>query len=182
MKLDLDEILRYLRMGQAPADAPLLARIETLKNEVLAVAEPKYGALLVPVIYGHNSYQVGPLTLTSADLKRALRGATKAYLFAATLGLGVDRLLRRTTITSASDALIVQAIATSAIERFADDAEASLTGPRTPRFSPGYGDLPLESQREFLAALGKHSPGITLTDTSLMIPSKSITAIIGVLS
>lgn len=183
MKLERREILRYLRMGNAHPDAVLSTRIDALESELLAVARPQSTATLVSVSYEGPRYRVGPLVLTSADLRRTLRGATKAYLFAATLGLGVDQLLRRAAVTGASDLLIAQAIATAAIEQVANEAERALAGPRTPRFSPGYGDLPLEIQRDFLAAIdGARTVGITLTDAYLMIPSKSITAIIGVIS
>lgn len=50
-----------------------------------------------------------------------------------------------------------------------------------PRFSPGYGDFPLSAQKEILDGLeaGKRI-GITLTEGYLMMPSKSVTAVIGV--
>ena len=50
-----------------------------------------------------------------------------------------------------------------------------------PRFSPGYGDFPLEYQRELLGVLDAAKRiGLTLTDSLLMAPSKSVTAVIGV--
>lgn len=183
MKLDRGEILRYMRMGTASPDAALADRIDARERDVLAAMRPDFVADLVDVAYGEASYSVGPLVLASNDLRRTLRGAKKAYLFAATLGLGVDQLLRRAAVTGASDLLIVQAVATVAVEQYANEAEMTLCGPRAPRFSPGYGDLPLTIQSKFLSAIdGKRRLGITLTDTCLMIPSKSITAIIGVFS
>lgn len=182
MKLDRCEVLRYLRMGSTPPDAALTERIDAHEKAVLEVIRPAFVADLVEVGYEASSYSVGPLTLSSKDLRRTLRGAAKAYLFAATLGLGVDQLLRRAAATGASDHLIVQALATTAIEQYVDAVEKTLIGPRAPRFSPGYGDLPLAVQREFIAALdARKRLGITLTDTCLMLPSKSVTAIIGVL-
>lgn len=172
-----------MRMGTTPPDAALDARIDALEKDILGAMRPHAAADLVDVTYGESSYSVGPLVLTSVDLRRALRGAKKAYLFAATLGLGPDEVLRRASVTGASDLLIVQAIATTAVETYINEVEQTLLGPRTPRFSPGYGDLPLSVQRDFFAAMGGEKRlGITLTDASLMIPSKSVTAIIGVLS
>ena len=50
-----------------------------------------------------------------------------------------------------------------------------------PRFSPGYGDLPLDLQREISAILNMSKEiGVSLTDTMLMTPSKSVTALIGI--
>ena len=82
---------------------------------------------------------------------------------------------------SAADLLIVQAIAATAIEQYIDDETASWGEKLLPRYSPGYGDLPLSVQPDFLAALdAQKTLGITLTETFLMIPSKSVTAIIGI--
>lgn len=175
-------------MGGAEPDAALAARLDRLEAEVAKAARPSHYARLVdiadlPPEDGAPRYRVGPLVLASADLRRVLRGARRAYLFAATLGHEVDRLIRRTAVLSAADLLIVQAIATALIEAYIDDVERTLEGPRTPRYSPGYGDLPLSVQRDFLAAIDGHKNlGITLTEACLMIPSKSVTAIIGVLS
>lgn len=174
MKLDRNEILRYMRMKSAKPDAVLSARIDALEKEVLAAARPVSKRMRV---------EVAALTFQSRDLRRCLGEAKEAYLFAATLGHDVDRLIRKYAALSAADLLIVQAIAATAIEQYIDDETASWGEKLLPRFSPGYGDLPLSVQREFLAALDpKGSLGITLTETFLMIPSKSVTAIIGVLS
>ena len=184
MKPDRAEILRYLRMGSAAPDATLAERIDAVEAKVLAAARPRHLADLVSLEFLEPlDCLVGPLTLKSAALRRALRGAKRAYLFAATLGHEVDLLLRRYAATDSANLLIAQAVATAVLEGYADEVCEALEGPRTPRFSPGYGDLPLEVQRDFLAAVdGQRRLGITLTDTSLMIPSKSVTAIIGVLS
>lgn len=187
MKLDRNEILRYMRMGRSVPDEALSARIDVLETEVLAAARPRYVARSERVscrrVGESAEVTVGPLTFASQDLARCLRDAPRAYLFAATLGHDVDRLLRRYGATSAADLLIAQAVAATAVEQYIDEVERTLDGPRTPRFSPGYGDLPLSVQPDFLAAVdARKALGITLTDTFLMIPSKSVTAIIGVLS
>lgn len=188
MKLNRDEILRYMRMKSAKPDAVLSARIDALEKEVLAAARPVSKRMRVEVREdaaggGASRYVLGSLALESNDLRRCLGEAKEAYLFAATLGHDVDRLIRKYAALSAADLLIVQAIAATAIEQYIDDETASWGEKLLPRFSPGYGDLPLSVQREFLATLDpKGSLGITLTETFLMIPSKSVTAIIGVLS
>ncbi len=195
MKLDRSEILRYMKMGRAEPDAVLTVRIDRLEHEVLAAARPvsQYLRTAVRLARGAGQplgdaagedaprYEIGPLTLASRDLWRCLRGAREAYLFAATLGHDVDRLIRKYAALSAADLLIVQAIAATAIEQYIDDETASWGEKLLPRYSPGYGDLPLSVQPDFLAALdARKTLGITLTETFLMIPSKSVTAIIGI--
>lgn len=172
MKLDRAEILRYMKMGRATPDAALSVRIDKLEKEVLAASRPVSKRLKI---------KVADLPFASRDLTRCLRGAREAYLFAATLGHDVDRLIRKYAALSAAELLIVQAIAATAIEQYIDEETASWGENLLPRYSPGYGDLPLSVQPQFLSTLDpKGTLGITLTETFLMIPSKSVTAIIGV--
>ena len=179
MKPDRAEILRYLRMGSAAPDATLAERIDAVETEVLAVARPRHLADLVSLEFPEPlECLVGPLTLKSAALRRALRGANRAYLFAATLGHEVDLLLRRYAATDSADLLIAQAAATAVLEGYADEVCEALEGPRTPRFSPGYGDLPLDLSREIVRRLDATKRiGVSVTDSDLLVPAKSVTAI-----
>ena len=104
-----------------------------------------------------------------------------------TIGAEFDALLRRVGVTSAADALIVQAIGTAAIEAWMDEVEGEIRQELAPgedlvsRFSPGYGDLPLDYQRTLLSVLDtSRKIGVSLTDSLLMVPSKSVSAIVGV--
>lgn len=155
-----------MRMGRATPDAELSKRIDKVEAELIKVARPKEV---------HKLIKVKDLPFESADLKRFLGNADECYLFAATLGHEVDLLIRRYSITSPADLLILQASAATMIEAYIDELFPC------PRFSPGYGDLPLSVQPKFLEMVdaGKQL-GISLTDAYLMIPSKSVTAIIGV--
>lgn len=164
-----------MRMGRATPDAELSKRIDKVEAELLKVARPKEV---------HKLIKVKDLPFESADLNRVLGDAEECYLFAATLGHEVDLLIRRYSITSPADLLILQASAATMIEAYIDECEVKIKGEGEElctRFSPGYGDLPLSVQPKFLEMVdaGKQL-GISLTDAYLMIPSKSVTAIIGV--
>lgn len=107
-------------------------------------------------------------------------GCEEITVFAATVGLGIDRLVNRYSGVSAAKALLFQAIGAERIERLCDEFCAEQSGERRGaqrRFSPGYGDFPLSAQREFFALLNpsKHI-GVALTDSLLMTPTKSVTA------
>ena len=178
-----------MRAGGVRPEASLASRLDELEGEVLKAARPAAYWRLEPVVRkADGAYAVGPLGLTSGDLARELEGCAHAFLFVATLGTGVDALLRRCSVTSAADALLVQGLSTSLIESWCDDCgrrmldevkAADETLRR--RFSPGYGDLPLEVQRPLLAALdATRRVGVSLTDGLLMVPSKSVSAIVGV--
>ena len=117
----------------------------------------------------------------SKDLSTCLKGCRKAILMAATVGLGVDRLINKYERLSPSKALFLQALGAERVEALCDRFCRELPGTLRPRFSPGYGDLPLEVQKEFIAYLDcTRLIGITLNDSLLMTPSKSVTAIVGI--
>ena len=124
----------------------------------------------------------------SRALADSLSGCSQALVFAATVGLGMDRLIARYERVSPSHALLLHGIGAERIESLCDafcrarDAELAGEGlSLRPRFSPGYGDLPLAFQREVFGALDcrKHI-GLTLEPSLIMSPSKSVTAIAGI--
>lgn len=220
MDAPVDEIYRYMAMGRAAPDPALRARVEEVRRAVLAAARPAFISLVVDVTLGPEDMVAlaAPrlaYSVKSATLARALSGCSRAFLFAATIGAGVDLLLRRWSQTSPADALIGQAAGAAAIESYCDEVcahlAATLSAPPRPepsypsgrapssalvppatshrpqatlflraRFSPGYGDFPLAAQRPLLDALdASRRAGISLTDTLLMTPSKSVSAIVG---
>ena len=130
------------------------------------------------------------IRVSSKDLSANLRDCCGVYLMAVTLGPGPDRLVRRASVGRMSRAVIYQAAAAAMTEVWCDRInerirrEAGQDGLYTrPRFSPGYGDLPLSLQREISRILNMPKEiGVSLTDTMLMTPSKSVTALIGVSS
>jgi cobalamin-dependent methionine synthase I len=107
---------------------------------------------------------------------------------AVTLGPGPDLLIRRAGIEKVSRAVILQAAAAAMTETWCDQVnerirlEAERNGLYTrPRYSPGYGDLPLTMQTDISRILNMPKEiGVSLTDSLLMTPSKSVTALIGV--
>lgn len=189
MEVDRAEVLRYMRMGGAEPDAVLADRLARVEREVLAACRPASYWRLEQLSFGPEpgDLRIGPLSVRSCALARTLRGCRHAFLFCATLGAGVDALLRRYSQTSGADALMAQAVATAAVESYCDDCRARLLAEPAVagetlrmRFSPGYGDLPLETQRPLLQVLDSaRRAGIVLTETLLMVPSKSVSAVIG---
>ena len=128
------------------------------------------------------------LLLESESLARNLKGCCGAILLAATIGPSCDMLVRRASITSSAEASAYQACGAAAIEAFLDDENDRLNKQYEakgyflrPRFSPGYGDLKLDHQKDWFRLLDiSKQIGIELTDSLLMVPTKSVTAIIGI--
>ncbi len=140
-----------------------------------------------PICITDGYADLGFMKTESALVTRLLAGCEKVILFAATVGLGADRLILRYGTSSPSRALMLQAIAAERIESLCDafcdditaDAKASGYSVR-PRFSPGYGDLQIEVQRDIFKVLNcQKNIGVSLNDSLIMSPSKSVTAFIG---
>ena len=158
--------------------------IEGYVSEISGIMTPKYSAVRVPVCYPRSGVvSVGGIDIASAALIKNLDGAREAYLLAVTLGIEVDRYLKRLSVSGGAGHYIADGVASALAEALCDLANgelmrgATLTG----RFSPGYGDVPLDIQGAILSLMSaRELLGITLTDSNLMIPTKSITAIVGI--
>jgi hypothetical protein len=109
-------------------------------------------------------------------------------LFAVTVGTGVDRLLAKTKITSPSTCFAIDNAASAAIEAAVDalcdrfkNVEQANGNSLRPRFSAGFGDLVLSFQKDLLFLLdASRKIGLSLTDGCMMVPTKSVTAIMGI--
>ena len=184
--VDLKEIARYMRMGRTVPDGALAARVTELRDEALTIIRPTHIGRRCPIQDG-NIVSGSVRLAVAGTLARHLAGCRAAYLACGTLGAGFDAFQRRVSATSGADALIVQAIGAALVEKLMDEVEAEIHRELQPnetlvsRYSPGYGDFPLTAQRELLLLLdAPRKVGVSLTDTLLMVPSKSVSAIIGV--
>ena len=99
--------------------------------------------------------------------------------------MGIDRLIKKYSEINPSRALVFQALGAERVETFTDffiaDYEKVYGVSLSPRFSAGYGDLSLSAQKDIFNFLNPQKRlGLTLNDSLIMSPSKSITAIAGI--
>lgn len=119
-------------------------------------------------------------TLPGDAIQNHLKNSSAFYYFAATVGQSADVLIRKTQFSSMSRAVVIDALAGAMLEDYCDSVCAALPHTATSRFSPGYGDMPLSFQSTLLSKCSSAKLGISVLPSGLLIPSKSITAIIGV--
>lgn len=179
------EVLRYAgARAETPELSALLDEMETLATPLLA---GKVCWTEFTMERKDHLLDLGFAKTDSESLQRNLTGCDRIVVFAATVGLGIDRLIARYSHLSPAKMLMMQALGAERIEALCDvfcqwiqqDAEKSGLHP-IPRFSPGYGDFPLELQKEIFRVLDcSRKIGLTLNDSLLMSPSKSVTAIVG---
>lgn len=183
------EILRYA--GCRTAEAELVRLMQDCLKE--AKEARVLGAqlcfreypLLLRAENGENVCETAGFSVRSEALAKNLQGCTSVLLLAVTAGVGIDRLIAKYGRIAPSKALMFQAIGAELVEqacdRFCEEYAQEQRCRLRPRFSPGYGDLPLESQKNLFAVLDcARRIGLTLNDSLLMSPSKSVTAFVGV--
>ena len=137
----------------------------------------------IPIAVYDGAVDFGFCRIESENLCKNLRGCKSAVVFAATAGLGADRLIMKYSKISPAEAMVCDCIASSAIEVWCDEVNEKCAGERKtkPRFSPGYGGVSLECQKDILAFLdAERKLGITLNDSLMMTPVKSVTAFVGI--
>lgn len=179
-------VLRY--MGAREDDARLLGRVILAINALKGMLAYRTVYAVYPVTVTEDTVSFPFTSVKSLSLARHLRGCTYAVLMAATIGDATDRMMEKTKDEPLT-ALIYQSIGSERIEALCDSLESEIawgasrkgyTARR--RFSPGYGDLPLTFQKEMFAVLDCPSKiALTLRDTMIMAPTKSVSAIIGML-
>ena len=129
-------------------------------------------------------YKLCPQAKESKDFAKWTDGCEEILLFCATVGLDIDRKIAQYSRLSPAKAVLAQAIGAERIESLCDvfcqDMEKEY-GKITARYSAGYGDFSLSAQREIFSLLQceKHI-GLTLTQSLLMSPTKSVSAIVGI--
>lgn len=183
-ELNDNEILLYLGYRGQEYPAEVERQIERCREQVLAAARPRLIWRRIPA----DEVCFTALRLEGNDIREHLDGCREAVFMAVTLGPEIDRLLAKNSVTNMADAVIMDACASTAIENAADNFEQDLRKEveaeglyLTDRFSPGYGDLPLSAQKQLCAALDTaRRIGLTLSPSMLMIPGKSVTAILGI--
>lgn len=180
------EVLRYMSCKEETPDIKSL--IDSCLPEVKKAFNPKGSFGYFDLELKDNIVLISGLSINSKNLSKNLSGCKSAVVFALTLGAEIDRLINRYQELSPSKALCINAIATAAVEsladRFCGEVYENIKDDGLyirPRFSAGYGDFSIKYQRQIIDLVnGTKLNGITLTDALMMVPVKSVTAIMGI--
>lgn len=175
------EILRY--MSSVGGENDLDSLIDDCINEARSVLEYKVCYCILPLNIDANRMILPCGEIMSGNLAKNLRDCKEVIVFAATVGVGIDRLIAKYSRLSPAKAFCFQALGAERVEALCDDfcSEMGKNRHLRPRFSPGYGDLPLETQKMIFPLLDcPKRIGVSLGDSLLMSPSKSVTAFVGI--
>lgn len=180
--IDEREILRYA--GCKAADQSVQTLLDSCLDEARTALSYRICWAELPVEIDGNRCDLQHVVIESEDLAKNLQDCSRVVLLAATVGVELDRLILKYSRIAPSKALLMQAIGAERIEALCDAFCAELAETRgctlRPRFSPGYGDLSMETQRVIFALLGcEKRIGLSLNESLLMSPTKSVTAFVG---
>lgn len=186
MKINLPEQIdkkQWLhRLGvKGDADLDLMHLLEQAQVKLFEAAAPQGVFRLL---------STDAFELPGSAIKKHLAECSRMVVMAVTLGAGIDRLIRTAQIRDMAEAVILDSGASILAEQCADVLEKSVHSEIgfeegralyfTGRYSPGYGDFPVEMQKQLLKAVdGTKAIGLTASENHILIPRKSITAIIG---
>lgn len=181
LTIDKKEIERYLKMYKSEAVLDNLIS-ESIK-EVQKVATLNAVFLKTSVLLKNGEIILDFDTVKSENLSKNLCSCKEAYVFCATLGIEVDRLIKKYSKIEPSRAMVIDSVASALIESFCDYINEFLSENKDlcPRFSCGYGDFDICHQEAILSALDAAKKiGVSLNSSYMMAPSKTVTAIIGI--
>ena len=173
-----DLVLNEKELAKRMSGADISVAEEAV-SQVREAMEPKYLMRKTEVLRVNQGIELGFGLIESENLKRNLKGCSHAYIVCATIGHGVDRLLRKVADLGAANQYLCDAAASAMVESLVDYIEDTIPEKTKPRFAPGYGDFSIEMQGSLLKYMRADNIGMGLTEKKLMIPQKSVTCIIG---
>ena len=186
-QIPMREILHFLGWHGTAVEPSLIETLERFRTETLQQIQPRAVMRRFAILPG------GALENTSflpqgKDVAAMLADCREAVLLAATLGADSERMLLREQTKDPTNALILDAVLSSAIEAVCDQLEAELRDKAvkdglflTDRFSPGYGDMPIAQSKAICEVLNTgRTIGLTVSQSGILMPRKSVTAIMGI--
>ena len=189
MIIDKKEALRYLGYKGVEIDRNTGILLEECIREIKSISKPRETYDIFSIEKDSSGILVKDtnLALTGKSINKHLINSGKIAIIAATLGIEIDRHIALYSKTDLTKALIFDACASTAIEWVCDELQNKIKslgeddGYRiTNRFSPGYGDFPMTVQKDISKVLKTYERiGLSVNENHLMIPRKSVTAIIG---
>ena len=195
VEIDKNEVLRYLQYKNQDIKSDLLDIIDQSIEETKKIINPRFMMRKYSIkkkkLFDKKSQVIlegTNLILESNDVYDLLLECDECILIAATLGLEIEKEIRKLTYTDLTKGVIIDSCATTAIEEVCDILQDDIAKKLlkedkyiTYRYSPGYGDLPIDINEDIINLLNTSNKiGLTITKDKIMIPRKSVVAIIGI--
>lgn len=191
--IDRDEVLRYLEYKGQNISKSLIDIIDESRDITKQRINPRYMLRVYSLNYtSENSKEIKigdtNIYLKSSDLYNLLQNCEECIIIAATLGIEIEKEIRKCSYGNLTRGIIIDACATTAIEEICDLIQDKTKEDLlkigkyiTMRYSPGYGDLPISKNKDIINLLNANREiGLTINQSGIMIPRKSVIGIIGI--
>lgn len=181
LEINRKEIKRYLSIYKDDTQSDEL--ISWGITKIYEVANPRAIYIEDTISISDNEIKFSFDIVKSKNLSKNLCGLENAYIFCATIGIEVDRLIQKYAKIEPSKSVVLNAVASAFIEEFCDYINNLLKekAELCPRFSAGYGDFSITHQNSILNVLDANKRlGISLTESYMMTPTKTVTAVVGI--
>lgn len=188
ISLDINDAYRYLGGKGTPDDAEC-RELEAAAHAVISGVSPRAIQRSFPLRRANGLYISGTtIKLEGKAMEALLHSSHSCILLCVTIGNEIEAMLRKWQVKDIAFAALLDACASAAVENLCEQISKKLDDEYTARglyltdrFSPGYGDFPISIQREFCTVLDTaRKIGVCVSDSGIMIPRKSISAIIGI--
>ena len=176
--VSLSELYEQMGYGEAVPDGATARETENILAEVKDFLKPRFCCFVVREL---PDFSIGQI------IERQLRGAEAYALFICTAGTEYEEYLKR--LKEDGDMVrvfIADALGSVIAEKTADCMEKTLQENieklgwhHTNRFSPGYCGWHVSQQQLLFPLFNGETCGVSLTESSLMMPIKSVSGIIG---
>lgn len=183
------EALLYLGYKNSVPDEKTNSEIDKCIDEIKSLKSEKYTYSVFDISKNEDEIEIinTNMRLFSKDIINHLKNSNKVAILCVTLGAQVDFLINKYNKTNLSYAVLFDACATAFVEDVCDRAQEEISKIAqkegfkiTPRFSAGYGDFPIENQKDIIKITNALKYiNLTVTDECVLIPTKSVTAFIG---
>lgn len=176
------EMLRYARCGDGVGVEKEAEQAQRLVDDLI---RPAAAAVVFDIKRNGEKIFVADTELEGKNIKKLLAPCNKCVVMAITVGFELDMKIAALGSSSPALSLLADAAASSAVEDACDacceSIESELGVKLTPRFSPGYGDLPMNIQPALLTLTNaRRDLGLTVGAGCMLSPIKSVTAIAGI--
>lgn len=187
-RLNLKDAFRYMGHKSGEIRENLLAIADECEKALLKAIQPRMVYRVFDIEKTEKGVEIKntSLILEGSDIADHLKDCQRAVLMCVTLSSETDKVIRSYEACDMEKAFVADALASAAVEQVCEIAEELIQKEvgdyhYTWRFSPGYGDFPLDVQRDFIKVTDAHKRiGLGVTDTFILIPRKSVTAVIGI--
>ncbi len=184
-----DEVLRYLGYRDQPISDSLNALILSVIAETSDLVRPNYTYKKFTIELADNKVNLLATSycLLGSDIVKHLRNSDYCVILATTIGNPIEQRIKYYNKFDLTKSLVLDACGSVAIESYTDQVQELISAEAdelgygiTYRYSPGYGDLPITSQQAVARLLETEKKiGLTVTADNILLPRKSVTAIIG---